>query len=113
HRTDLVPVRQHMVHPVTGKVVPPEQIRRGYDLGDGRFLLLDDEELASLEPPPSREIEIARFVEAPGVDREWYDRPYHLAPDGDRSGYAALAAALHQARAQGIAAWVMRKKAYR
>ena len=112
HATDLVPVKQHMVHPITGKIVPPDEIRRGYDLGDGRFVLLDDAELSSLEPPASRDIEVSRFVEAPGVARQWFDRPYYLAPDGDPVGYRALAAAMHQAGSEGVAHWVMRKKAY-
>ena len=42
----------------------------------------------------------------------WFDRPYHLGPDGDEGGYFALAEALAAGNRIGAAQWVMRKKRY-
>lgn len=113
HAKDMVPVRQRMVHPRTGEVVPTERILRGYELEDGRFVILREDELASLEPAPSRDIEVERFVPPSAIDRQWYDRPYYLGPDGDAAAYRALAVALRRKACEGVARWVMRKSAYR
>jgi DNA end-binding protein Ku len=51
-------VRQHMVHPETDEEVPQQEIRKGYEVDRGTFVLLDDDELSSLEPEASRDIEI-------------------------------------------------------
>jgi DNA end-binding protein Ku len=105
-------VKQHMVEPDSGEEVPAEQIKKGYEVEPGRFVLLDDEELKSLEPKPSRDIEVAEFVPATAIGFEWYDRPYYLGPDGDQAKYFALAEALQHTNREGIAHWVMRNKAY-
>jgi len=78
----------------------------------GRFVLLTDEELESLEPAPSRNIEVTDFVPPEAISQQWYDRPYYLGPDGDEKAYFALAKALQNRKREGIARWVMRNKAY-
>ncbi|NIX23060.1 MAG: Ku protein, partial [Actinobacteria bacterium] len=45
-------------------------------------------------------------------DHRWYDRPYYLGPDGSPEPYFALAAALAEEHAEGVARWVMRDKEY-
>lgn len=112
HAKDLQPVKQQMVHPGTGKVVPYEDIQRAYQTEEGDLILLDAQELAELQPEPSRDIEITRFVDPDVVSHEWYDRPYYLGPDGSDAQYFALVAALRRRKKEGIARWVMRKKEY-
>lgn len=112
HSRDMVPVQQRMVHPETGKTVPSEQIRKGYELDDGTFVVLEPDELASLDPPASRNIEIVSFVPESEVSHAWYDRPYHLSPDGDAAAYFALVGVLHRLGKLGVTRWVMRKKEY-
>src|SRR5205823_649497 len=108
HAADRVPIRQRMVDP-NGQPVAPEAIRRGYPIDRATVVLLEDEELRALEPEPSRDITVSRFVEAALIDDRWYDRPYYLGPDGDDDAYLALAAALAEHGLEGVANWVMRK----
>jgi DNA end-binding protein Ku len=112
HEKDLQPVQQQMVNPETGKVVEYEDIQRAYQTEDGDLILLADEELAELEPEPSRDIEITRFVDPEVITHEWYDRPYYLGPDESDAQYFALVAALKRKKKEGVARWVMRKKEY-
>jgi DNA end-binding protein Ku len=105
-------VKQHMVDPDSGKEVPNEEIRKGFEVEPGTFVILDEEELESLEPEASREIEIIRFVPPNEVAPEFYDRPYYLGPDGDQTAYFALAEALRNKEKEGVARWVMRKQPY-
>src|SRR5690606_16183198 len=94
HREDGVPVKQVMVNPDTGKVVEYEDIQRGYVTPEGRIVRLDPSELDELEPEPSRDIEVLRFVPPDAIEHRWFERPYYLGPDGDADAYFALAAAL-------------------
>src|SRR5215467_12983435 len=57
-------VKQHMVNPDTGEEVPQEDIRKAYEVERGTFVLVDEDELSKLEPKPSRDIDITRFVPA-------------------------------------------------
>jgi DNA end-binding protein Ku len=112
HEADLEPVKQRMVDPLTGEPVPADEIRRGYEVAEGTFVLLDDEELAKAEPEPSREIEVTRFLPLDHIEHSWYDRPYLIGPDGEAGSYFALVEALRKAKKEAIARWVMRKKEY-
>ena len=108
----LTRVKQHMVNPETEEEVPTKEVQKGYEIEPGKFVLLKEEELEALEPKPSREIEISEFVPPDAISQQWYERPYYLGPDGDEKAYFALAEALNNREREGIARWVMRKKAY-
>jgi DNA end-binding protein Ku len=108
----LEPVQQQMVDPETDAVVEPGEVRRAVELGEGRLVVLAEEDLAELEPEASREIEVVRFVPSGEITHAWYDRPYFLGPDGDDEGYFALAEALEREGREGVARWTMRKKEY-
>jgi DNA end-binding protein Ku len=108
----LMRVKQHMVSPDSGEAVTNEDIRKGYEIEPGKFVVLTDEDLQSLEPKPSREIEVTEFVPPQSINQQWYERPYYLGPDGDQQAYFALAAALENREREGIARWVMRNKSY-
>lgn len=114
HEKDRVPVKQVMSNPISGDRVEYSDARRGYETGDGHMIVLDDEDLGSLEPEASREIELLRFVEPHELPNAWYDRPYYLGPDGDHAlrSWSALGAALEETSREGVVRWTMRKKRY-
>lgn len=105
-------VKQHMVERESGDPVPDEEIRKGYEVEPGRFVILTEEDLESLNPKPSRDIDIDEFVPIEAVPHQYYERPYYLGPDGDQQSYFALAEALEKSNLEGIAHWVMRNKSY-
>jgi len=106
------PVKQHMVDPESGDVVPPDEIRRAFATDDGELVILSDTELDEVVPEASRDIEITRFVPPGEVTHPWYDRPYYLGPDDDEAGYFALVEALRKTGQEGVARWTMRNKEY-
>jgi DNA end-binding protein Ku len=112
HARDQERVEQRMVNPTTGEVRESDQILRGFEVRPGSFVRLRDEELGKLEPEPSREIKIDRFVPASAMEPVWYERPYYLAPAGKSPEYFALARALADEGCVGLAQWVMRRRAY-
>lgn len=112
HEKDHAPVRQQMVDAASGEPVPREAQRRGVGVDKDTWVLLDPEELAALEPEPSRDINVEQVVERGALDERWFERPYYLGPDADDDAYFALAAALEESQSLLIARWVMRRKPY-
>lgn len=112
HAKDDAPVKQAMVNPETEEVVPKELIKRGVVSSDGDVVILEEEELVSLQPDPSREIRLTQFLPIGAIDRRYYRRPYYLGPDGSDSKYAALIQLLTDSGREGVAHWVMRNKSY-
>lgn len=113
HDQDLVPVKHRFAEVGTGRTVPADTTRRGIEVEPGRVVVLDDAELAQLDPEPSREIEVVSCVPRDGIDSRWFERPYYLGPErGHAREYFALAAALAAAERDGFARWTMRKREY-
>ncbi len=113
HAADNAPVRQGLVKSETGEVVSYQDAHRAFATGDGDLVMLTDEELAAAEPRASREIRVVQFLPPPAIDHRWYLRPYYLGPDDGATGaYFALAEALARSGREGLARWVMRRKAY-
>jgi DNA end-binding protein Ku len=112
HATDRVPVEQRIVRKDTGEVVPREAQRKALPVDDERAVILQPEDLETLEPEAGRDIHLLRFVPADLLGDAWFDRPYFLGPDEDDASYASLAQALSQRALLGIARWTMRKKRY-
>ncbi len=105
-------VKQHMVEAESGEEVPTEEIQKGFEVEPGTFVILDEKELASLEPEASREIKVEQFIPPAEIPPEYYDRPYYLGPDGDSAAYFALAEALQNQKKEAVVRWVMRKQLY-
>jgi DNA end-binding protein Ku len=112
HAKDLSPIEQRIVRKSDGKEVEKEARAKAFPLEDGNAVILRPPELEAVEPPPSRDIHLCRFVPSEVLGDQWYDRPYYLGPDEDEPGYAALVEALGRKRIVGIARWVMRKQPY-
>src|SRR5262249_17685506 len=101
-----------MIEPESGKEVPNEEIKKGFEVEPGTFVILEDKELEALEPKQSRDIEISEFLPSDAIPPEYYDRPYYLGPDGTTAAYFAVAEALSNQGKEGVARWVMRKQPY-
>ena len=107
-------VRNKRVNESTGEEVQYSEIVKGYDIGDGNYVIVSPEELEAIEPGRSREISITDFVDLDDIDPIYYRTSYYLAPQGDqaRRAYALLRAAMEESRKVGIATFVMRGKQY-
>jgi DNA end-binding protein Ku len=112
HAEDQTPIEQHMLHPVSEERVDHDVVQRGFPLGDGRIVVVRDEELEAVEPPSSRTIDVLRFVPLGAIEHHYYDRPYYLGPDGADGAYAALCSALRKEGVEAVTRWTMRKQGY-
>lgn len=112
HGKDRTPVKQVMLNPRTEQIVPHGNTRRGYITKDKDVVVLNDSDLSTLEPEPSRAIHVLAFVPPATLDHRWYRRPYYLGPDNDPDAWSALVAALEESGREGLVRWTMRKKEY-
>jgi DNA end-binding protein Ku len=104
-------IQQKRVNPRTGEEVPYENLVKGYELGDDRYVVITPEELDSLAPEKSRTIEIEDFVDLDQIDPIFYDHPYYLVPDtGAEKAYRLLVDAMDEAGKVAIARVVLRSK---
>ncbi len=113
HSKDYSPLARRMFCPEDEKIVPLEEIIRGYELGPGKYLLVTDEELESVSPERSRTIEIIEFIEMTEIDPIYFDHPYYLVPTkGGEKAYRLLVEAMRRTNRAGLAKFVLREREY-
>ena len=83
-------VRRQFVDEQTGEPVETENQAKGYEVGKGEYILIEDEELKSVQIESNHTIDIERFVPRADIDETYLDTPYYLAPT-DRVGEEAFA----------------------
>jgi DNA end-binding protein Ku len=106
-------VRMHRVDEETGQEVDWQDIVRGYDVGDGHYVVLSDDDIASANPKASQTVDILGFVKADEIDVAYFDKPYYLGPIGSgKKGYALLRDVLRATERVAIATVVIRTKQY-
>jgi len=116
----------HQVHKPSGKrihydkVVPGigpvdnDDIKRGYEVSKGQYVLLEDKELDDLKLDAKRNLDLVQFVDHDEIDPLWYDRPYYVLPDGElaEEPYGVIRDALRATRKIGVGQFVMRGRDY-
>jgi len=115
HRRDQVRLRQQMICAYEKEPVPAEQQSKGFEVEDGKYVIVDPAELDQTAPESSRMIEVHEFVKTGQIDPIFLDRLYYLEPDmQDNQGkeYSALVKALKELDVAGICTWNMRKRSY-
>jgi DNA end-binding protein Ku len=79
-----------MVDEETGRVVDKENKGRGYQLGNGKYVEIEPEELEAVEIESTHTIDIDKFVPEEDIDKRYYERPYYIVPNG-KGGEEAFA----------------------
>lgn len=112
HRPDHVKLRQQMVCAYENKPVPIEAQAKGFEVEEGKYIIVDPGEIEEAAPESSRMIEVHEFVKAEEIDPLFFERAYYLEPDLQQKGFQALVAAMEEMEAAGICTWAMRKRHY-
>ena len=88
-----------------------EALMRGVERDDGSVVLLDDDEIRSVQPERSRTIDIEDFVELNDIDPVYFEKSYIVAPQhGAEKPYALLLVAMERSERAGIGRFVLRTK---
>lgn len=116
----------HQVHEPSGKrihyqkVVPgigpvdTDEIVKGFDLGDGQYVLLRPEEIDDLKLEAKRTLDLVQFVPQGEIDPIWFERPCYVVPDGElaEEAYGVLRDALRATKTLALGQFVMRGREY-
>jgi DNA end-binding protein Ku len=87
--------------------IPDDQIVKGYEVSEGEYVTLTDEEIAAAHVEGDKVIEIHDFVPLDEIDPIAFERTYYLGPtEGAERVYALLARALESSGLVGVASFV-------
>jgi DNA end-binding protein Ku len=96
-------LKQQQVDAETGEPVDKEDIGRGYEIGKGQYLQVEDDEIEKIRIESTHTIEIDSFVPRSEIDDRYPDSPYYVAPT-DQVGQEAFAVIRDAIREKGLVA---------
>ena len=112
-KSDLSPVNYKRVAEKDGKEVPWDQIVKGYEYENGKYVVLKDEDFERVDLEATQTVDIQDFVDQEEIDPMFFYKPYYLEPQkGGDKAYALLRDALKNSKKVGIAKVVIKTRQY-
>src|SRR3954469_16203543 len=104
-------IRYRKVSDQTGEEVTPDRIVKGYEISKGQYVVVQPEELESLQPKGGHTIDIEEFIDLDQIDPIYFEQPYYLQPDEKGiKAYKLLVDVMTSERKVAIGKVVMRSK---
>jgi DNA end-binding protein Ku len=95
------------------KEVAYKEIVGGYEYAEGKYVVLEKDEIKAAAGSESRLIDIEEFVCAPDIEPVMYDKTYYLgSQDSGKDAYRLLHDALEKTDRAGIGRWVFHNREY-
>ena len=76
-------VKREFVDEKTGKPVERDDQVKGYETDEGRYIILEQDEINSVVPQGDKTLAIDAFVSFDDIDTVYFDKPYYIAPTDD------------------------------
>jgi DNA end-binding protein Ku len=111
--SDLSPVNYKRVAEVDGKEVPWDQIVKGYEYQEGKFVILKEDDFNRVDVEATQTVDITGFVTLEDIDPMFFHKPFYMEPlKGGAKAYALLHDALRDTGKVGIAKVVIKTRQY-
>lgn len=105
------PVKQRRWDPVRDVEVTADDVVKGWEVGKGRYLPVEDEELERFAARQEKTIQILQFVELSEVDPVYFERAYWLDPqERAERPYKLLTRALEESGRAAVGRFVLSTK---
>jgi DNA end-binding protein Ku len=75
-------IQQKRWCPKCEREVPNTDIVKGFEFEKGRYVIVDEEDMAKVRVESTRVISLEKFTDDSEIDPIYLERPYYLAPDG-------------------------------
>jgi len=111
HKKDLSRVKEVWYCVEEDKPIERSEIVKGYQAGEGDYVVIDDEDIKKIAPPTASTMEVLQFVKSNDIDPIFFESSYYVAPDEKVSKpYALFLAALTETKFQALARIAMHSR---
>lgn len=103
-RRDNAHIGYQKINKSTGEVVAQADIVKGFEVSDGKYVVLTPDDLKSANPKATQSVDIVAFVSRDEIPLIYYAKPYYVSPlKGSDKAYALLRDALSASKQVGLA----------
>jgi DNA end-binding protein Ku len=111
HVKDGAKIEHRRICPKEDKEIPYDDIVKGFEVSEGKYVVLDKDEIKAAAGDRGKVVHIEEFVDATEIDPVFFEKAYYAVPArGAEKPYLLLLRALHEAGRVGIGRFVLRTK---
>jgi DNA end-binding protein Ku len=92
--------------------VPYEEVVKGHEVADGKFVVLDDDEVKAAAGDRGKVIALDEFVDAAAIDPVFHDKTYYAGAGDAPEAYRLLHEALRRSGRAGIGRFTFHDREY-
>ncbi len=112
HTKDDSLLQHRRVCKVEGTVVERDEVKKGFEVAAGEYVLLESDEIKAASGQHPKTIEIQEFVDVDEIDPFFFSKSYYLGVRDFAEPYALLAAALDRTSKAGIGRFTFHNREY-
>jgi len=112
HRETGNRLRRKLVDPDTDEAVETDDQVKGFEVAKNEYVLVEEDEIASVAIESTHTIDIETFVPRAEIDAAYLDTPYYLAPNGKmgEEAFAVIREAMREKEVVGIGRVVLYRR---
>ena len=110
HKVDGQPLKYVKMCTKDDKIVPWDEVVRGYEVSKNEYITFDKKELDAARPESDSRIRISKFVDYFSVDPIYFDKTYALMPKKSKEAYSLLLTALEKKNKAGAGRITLQNK---
>lgn len=113
HKVCKTRLRQPLFCPKCNRIVERSEVIKGYEYEDGKYALIDPDEIKKITPETARAMEILAFVKESEIDPLFFDSSYFIVPEDEgKKAYALLLKTMEDKDRVAIAKITMYQREY-
>jgi len=110
-KSDLSRIKFMRVAANDGQEVPYDEIVKGYEIEEGVYVVVDEEDIKKASPKKTQTIEIIAFANETEIDTMYFEKPYFTAPEKNAArAYILLREALKKSEKVAVCKFILRTK---
>jgi DNA end-binding protein Ku len=112
HAKDGARIEHRRVCSKEGKEVPYKDIVKGYEVSDGRYVVLEKDEVKAAAGDRGKVIHLQEFVSAQDIDPVFFEKTYYVGTRDDSGSFQLLHQALRKTGRAGIGRFSFHDREY-
>lgn len=106
-------IKQQTYCPHCDRIIERSELVKGYEVEKGQYVIVSDEDVKSIAPESSDNMEILEFVKAEGIDPIYFDASYFMVPEeAGKKAYYLLLQTMQKSGFSAIAKIAMHQREY-
>jgi DNA end-binding protein Ku len=112
HARDGARIENRRICSKEDKEVPYEQVVKGYEVSEGKYFVLEKDEIKAAAGDRGKVVHLQEFVDADEIDPIFYEKTYYVGSGDDKDAYRLLHEALRKSGRAGIGRFTFHDREY-